>query len=63
MTENATSVPEAGTAAAAGGPAQGIRTRQPAVLVLEDGTTFRGHSYGAVGTTLGEAVFATGMTG
>jgi carbamoyl-phosphate synthase small subunit len=31
--------------------------------VLEDGTTFRGHSYGAVGTTLGEAVFATGMTG
>jgi carbamoyl-phosphate synthase small subunit len=31
--------------------------------VLEDGTTFRGHSYGTVGTTLGEAVFATGMTG
>ncbi|MGH3774599.1 MAG: glutamine-hydrolyzing carbamoyl-phosphate synthase small subunit [Pseudonocardiaceae bacterium] len=35
----------------------------PAVLVLEDGTTVRGESYGAVGQALGEAVFATGMTG
>ena len=35
----------------------------PAVLVLEDGRTFRGRSYGATGTALGEAVFATGMTG
>ena len=35
----------------------------PAVLVLEDGRIFRGRSYGAIGTTLGEAVFATGMTG
>ncbi len=34
-----------------------------ALLVLEDGRTFRGEAYGAVGTTLGEAVFATGMTG
>jgi carbamoyl-phosphate synthase small subunit len=33
------------------------------VLVLEDGRTFRGEAYGAVGTTVGEAVFATGMTG
>jgi carbamoyl-phosphate synthase small subunit len=33
------------------------------VLVLEDGRTFRGTSYGAIGTSLGEAVFATGMTG
>jgi carbamoyl-phosphate synthase small subunit len=33
------------------------------VLVLEDGTTVRGASYGAVGQALGEAVFATGMTG
>jgi carbamoyl-phosphate synthase small subunit len=32
-------------------------------LVLEDGRTFRGESYGAVGETFGEAVFATGMTG
>ncbi|WP_210063765.1 glutamine-hydrolyzing carbamoyl-phosphate synthase small subunit [Pseudarthrobacter sp. PvP004] len=34
-----------------------------AVLVLEDGRMFRGRSYGAQGTALGEAVFATGMTG
>ena len=35
----------------------------PALLVLEDGRTFRGEAYGAVGETFGEAVFATGMTG
>ncbi|GHG68359.1 glutamine-hydrolyzing carbamoyl-phosphate synthase small subunit [Streptomyces griseocarneus] len=35
----------------------------PAVLVLEDGRTFRGRAYGAVGSTFGEAVFSTGMTG
>jgi carbamoyl-phosphate synthase small subunit len=34
-----------------------------ALLVLEDGRIFRGTSYGAEGTTLGEAVFTTGMTG
>ena len=34
-----------------------------AVLVLEDGRTFRGEAYGAVGETFGEAVFTTGMTG
>jgi carbamoyl-phosphate synthase small subunit len=34
-----------------------------AILVLEDGRTFRGESYGAVGETFGEAVFTTGMTG
>jgi carbamoyl-phosphate synthase small subunit len=34
-----------------------------AVLVLEDGRTFRGEAYGAIGETIGEAVFATGMTG
>ncbi|MDQ4033677.1 MAG: glutamine-hydrolyzing carbamoyl-phosphate synthase small subunit [Actinomycetota bacterium] len=39
------------------------RTGTPAVLVLEDGTTVRGASYGAVGQALGEAVFTTGMTG
>jgi carbamoyl-phosphate synthase small subunit len=40
-------------------------TRRPeqALLVLEDGTTWRGQAYGAVGTTVGEAVFTTGMTG
>ncbi|HEY1176114.1 MAG TPA: glutamine-hydrolyzing carbamoyl-phosphate synthase small subunit, partial [Phytomonospora sp.] len=37
--------------------------RAPAVLVLEDGRVFRGEAYGAVGETLGEAVFSTGMTG
>jgi len=37
--------------------------RAPAVLVLEDGRTFRGAAYGAVGETFGEAVFNTGMTG
>ena len=37
--------------------------RRPAVLVLEDGRTFRGDAYGAVGGTVGEAVFSTGMTG
>ena len=37
--------------------------RVPAVLVLEDGRSFRGTAYGARGTTLGEVVFATGMTG
>lgn len=34
-----------------------------AVLVLEDGRTFKGKAYGAEGVTFGEAVFATGMTG
>jgi carbamoyl-phosphate synthase small subunit len=35
----------------------------PALLVLEDGTRYTGHAYGARGRTFGEAVFATGMTG
>jgi carbamoyl-phosphate synthase small subunit len=34
-----------------------------AILVLEDGRTFTGDAFGAVGETYGEAVFATGMTG
>ncbi|UER54190.1 glutamine-hydrolyzing carbamoyl-phosphate synthase small subunit [Kineosporiaceae bacterium SCSIO 59966] len=34
-----------------------------AVLVLEDGRTFPGEPYGAVGETVGEAVFCTAMTG
>lgn len=37
--------------------------REPAVLILEDGTTFTGQAYGAIGSTYGEAVFSTGMTG
>jgi len=35
----------------------------PAILVLEDGTLYRGWSFGASGTTMGEVVFNTGMTG
>ncbi|GLZ10527.1 carbamoyl-phosphate synthase small chain [Actinomadura sp. NBRC 104425] len=38
-------------------------TPPPAVLVLEDGKTFHGVAYGALGETFGEMVFATGMTG
>lgn len=38
-------------------------THSPAVLVLEDGTRYRGRRYGAEGRTVGEAVFATGMSG
>jgi carbamoyl-phosphate synthase small subunit len=40
-----------------------FQDREPAILVLEDGRTFRGHAYGAVGQTVGEAVFSTGMSG
>jgi len=36
---------------------------QPALLVLDDGTSFRGWSFGAAATTVGEVVFNTGMTG
>ena len=35
----------------------------PALLVLEDGTVFRGISIGAEGQTVGEVVFNTAMTG
>jgi carbamoyl-phosphate synthase small subunit len=38
-------------------------TRRVAHLVLADGTAFRGEAIGAPGTTVGEAVFTTGMTG
>jgi carbamoyl-phosphate synthase small subunit len=36
---------------------------EPAVLVLEDGTRFRGRAFGSLGRTIGEIVFATGMSG
>jgi carbamoyl-phosphate synthase small subunit len=36
---------------------------KPALLVLADGTVYRGWSFGATGTTIGEVVFNTGMTG
>ena len=35
----------------------------PALLVLADGSSFRGWSFGAPGTVMGEVVFNTGMTG
>jgi carbamoyl-phosphate synthase small subunit len=38
-------------------------TQQKAVLVLEDGRIHTGTAFGAVGQTLGEAVFSTGMSG
>jgi carbamoyl-phosphate synthase small subunit len=36
---------------------------QPAILALEDGTVFEGVSAGAPGTSVGEVVFNTAMTG
>ena len=39
-----------------------MSTRE-ALLVLEDGTSFLGRSFGAAGETFGEAVFNTGMSG
>ncbi len=38
-------------------------SQDPAVLVLEDGSRHPGRAYGARGTTFGEVVFSTGMTG
>lgn len=38
-------------------------TETPAVLVLADGTVFQGVSIGAAGSTVGEVVFNTSMTG
>ena len=35
----------------------------PAILLLEDGTVFKGKSSGKIGTTTGEICFNTGMTG
>jgi carbamoyl-phosphate synthase small subunit len=55
----AAAAPQAATERAPGPEPAG----RPAVLVLEDGLTFRGTSYGAPGETFGELVFNTGMTG
>jgi len=40
-----------------------VSQRQPAILVLRDGTVFRGSSIGAPGISAGEVVFNTAMTG
>ena len=37
--------------------------REPALLVLEDGTVFSGKAWGKRGRTVGEIVFSTAMTG
>ncbi|MDN5763943.1 MAG: glutamine-hydrolyzing carbamoyl-phosphate synthase small subunit [Microlunatus sp.] len=46
-----------------GSPPPATTPPPPAILVLEDGRTFRGRAFGAIGETFGEAVFATGMSG
>ena len=50
-------------ALAAPPPASENVLRHPAVLVLEDGSVFRGLSIGADGQSVGEVVFNTAMTG
>ncbi len=40
-----------------------MSARTPAILVLKDGTVFRGTSIGADGLTTGEVVFNTAITG
>jgi carbamoyl-phosphate synthase small subunit len=40
-----------------------VSQRQPAILVLRDGTVFRGSSIGAAGIAAGEVVFNTAITG
>jgi carbamoyl-phosphate synthase small subunit len=40
-----------------------VSTHTPAILVLADGTVFRGISVGAAATTTGEVVFNTALTG
>ena len=39
------------------------KKQEKAWLLLKDGTVFEGFSFGAKGTTLGEVVFTTTMTG
>lgn len=46
-----------------GSSEQGAREHLDAILVLEDGRSFRGRSFGASGERVGEVVFNTGMTG
>ncbi len=40
-----------------------LSTAKPTLLVLADGTHYKGKSFGAEGTAIGEVVFNTGMTG
>src|SRR6476620_1161633 len=38
-------------------------SKQPAILLLQDGTVFHGKAFGKIGTTTGEICFNTVMTG
>lgn len=40
-----------------------LSSSKPALLVLADGSSYMGWSFGATGTAIGEVVFNTGMTG
>ena len=40
-----------------------MTSKKPALLVLADGTTFRGTAFGAIGERTGEVVFNTSMCG
>ena len=40
-----------------------LKVKRPAVLVLEDGTVYRGSVFAGSGDSFGEVVFNTGMTG
>jgi carbamoyl-phosphate synthase small subunit len=40
-----------------------LRKKPRAILVLEDGSVYRGYAFASSGETLGEVVFNTGMTG
>jgi len=40
-----------------------FRQQPPALLVLEDGSAYRGYAFAGCGEVLGEVVFNTGMTG
>jgi carbamoyl-phosphate synthase small subunit len=40
-----------------------MESRNPAILLLEDGTVFHGSAIGTIGTSAGEIAFNTGMTG
>jgi len=48
-------------------PLNGVKAKnlmaKKAILVLEDGSVYEGHSFGASTTSYGEVVFDTGMTG
>src|SRR5439155_3478390 len=45
------------------GEAGSVSPGPEALLVLEDGSAFRGRGFGAAGEAFGEAVFNTGMSG